>query len=524
MIMHIINIKKFITKDIESLGNDEVCRKNPAVPSFVSHWIHRHIGCGLVGIALLCSSIAAYVTYDHRVSKTILDKVKDRNLAETPTSSPTPPSTDWDINWFQLGNAILGEYSGDGAGTSITISRNGLSIAVGAPELNEGYYTGGWSFTYIYKYSDHAWLQVCEIPDAYSHDRSGQSVALDDSGSIVAIGSPFDTVAALVDPNITKHPGTVRIYKISVTNTEEPSDPVNWSQLGYNITGYIEDDEFGWTVDLSNDGNRIAIGARRGCYVQVFKYSSNDDDWYDLGNGIICSGYYNCEEPRLDITRISGDGNSVIIGEPGSMIKNKDLCQSRGRITIYRFNQTSWNQLGQAIIGDSCEDEFGYSVDISDDGNTIAACSPKDKLSRTSIQATDTHVNPSFGSCKVFKWNSSRNKWTLLGSKMNGTSLLDMYGSSVSLNADGHVIAIGAKGSNANGDDSGSVQILVYDSVTNSWNQVGDTIVGPYPFATSGKSVALSAKGDIVTIGATNDNLPGSVLQVRSARQIISNL
>lgn len=74
----------------------------------------------------------------------------------------------------------------------------------------------------------------------------------------------------------------------------------------------------------------------------------------------------------------------------------------------------------------------------------------------------------------------------------------------MSLSADGTVLAVGAVGSNANGDDSGNVRVFQYNFDDDAWLQVGSDIIGPFAFVQSGPSVALSANGDIVTVGAPN--------------------
>jgi hypothetical protein len=80
--------------------------------------------------------------------------------------------------------------------------------------------------------------------------------------------------------------------------------------------------------------------------------------------------------------------------------------------------------------------------------------------------------------------------------------LFDFFGSSVSLSANGDVVAVGAKGSNDNGNDSGHVRVYQYDSDANQWHQVGHDIAGPFAFAQAGVSVALSANGDTIVVGA----------------------
>ena len=60
------------------------------------------------------------------------------------------------------------------------------------------------------------------------------------------------------------------------------------------------------------------------------------------------------------------------------------------------------------------------------------------------------------------------------------------------------MVAVGATGSNANGDTSGHLREFEYHAKQASWNPVGSTIAGPFPFAEAGRSVALAASREVV--------------------------
>ena len=58
-----------------------------------------------------------------------------------------------------------------------------------------------------------------------------------------------------------------------------------------------------------------------------------------------------------------------------------------------------------------------------------------------------------------------------IGSDIDGEASGDRSGWSVSLSADGSVVAIGATNNDSNGTDSGNVRI--YKNINNSWMQIG---------------------------------------------------
>ena len=76
---------------------------------------------------------------------------------------------------------------------------------------------------------------------------------------------------------------------------------------------------------------------------------------------------------------------------------------------------------------------------------------------------------------------------------------------SVSLSADGTIVAIGA---NEHNGGKGRTRIYQYSSNTSTWSQLGqDLLGGAGDF--SGRSVSLSADGTIVAIGAHLHDAPG---------------
>ncbi len=87
----------------------------------------------------------------------------------------------------------------------------------------------------------------------------------------------------------------------------------SWSQLGSDIDGEAANDYSGYSVSLSSDGSRVAIGAL-----------SND-----------------------------GGGNNS------------------GHVRIYQYNNNSWSQLGADIDGEAAGDS-SHIVSLSSDGSRVA--------------------------------------------------------------------------------------------------------------------------------------------------------
>ncbi len=123
--------------------------------------------------------------------------------------------------------------------------------------------------------------------------------------------------------------GDVRIY--SWTGSA-------WSQLGSNINGEANSNQSGWSVSLSNDGNRVAIsskdnaggGGARG-HVRIYNYSSSA--WSQYGNDI--DGEADSDHSGYSIA-LSGDGSKVAIGAN----ENDATGSNAGHCRVYKHLST----------------------------------------------------------------------------------------------------------------------------------------------------------------------------------------
>ncbi|CAK0838822.1 unnamed protein product [Prorocentrum cordatum] len=146
--------------------------------------------------------------------------------------------------WSQVGQDIDGEAAGDHSGWSVSLSSDGSRVAIGAPSKDgAGTWTG---HVRVFELSGNTWSQVGQdIDGEASYDHSGYSVSLSSDGSRVAIG-------ALLLGGAGTDSGHVRVFELS-GNT--------WSQVGQDIDGEASYNHGGYSVSLSSDGSRVAIGA-----------------------------------------------------------------------------------------------------------------------------------------------------------------------------------------------------------------------------------------------------------------------
>ena len=91
-------------------------------------------------------------------------------------------------SWIQLGGDIEGEAAGDYSGEAISLSSDGTIVAIGAPRhLGAGSLAG---HVRVYQFSGSSWTQLGDdIDGEAANDFLGFSVSLSSDGLIVAIGA-----------------------------------------------------------------------------------------------------------------------------------------------------------------------------------------------------------------------------------------------------------------------------------------------------------------------------------------------
>ena len=204
-----------------------------------------------------------------------------------------------------------------------------------------------------------------------------------------------------------------------------------------------------------------------------------------------------------DITQIgdniTGSASSVSINGSGNIVAIGDILYSslKGLTKVYKWNGTIWTQLGGDIIGEADGDYSGRSVSLNRQGNILA-------IGVTQNDPYDSKL----GKTKIFQYNSG--SWVQLGGDIDGEKAGDKSGTSVSLNSQGNIVAIGAYKNDGRRINSGSTRIYQYDALKTiadangpiGWNKLGQDIDGEARGDFSGRSVSLNSNGDIVAIGA----------------------
>ena len=370
----------------------------------------------------------------------------------------------------QIGLDIDGEAARDQSGFTVSLSSDSSIVAIGAPRNNGNGINSGQ--VRVYKYVSGTWTQIgSDIDGEAAGDESGWAVSLSSNGSTVAIGAMYNAGNGT-------DAGQVRVYE-NISGT--------WTQIGSDIDGEAAGDQSGTSVALSSDGSIVAIGAHyndgNGAdagHVRVYENISGT--WTQMGSDI--DG-----EAAVDVSgncvSLNASGTTVAIGAP----QNDGNGTDAGHVRVYENVSGTWTQMGSDIDGEAAGDQFGHTISLSSDGDTIAIGGRGNDGNGTDAGHVRVYGNVS-------------GTWTQMGSDIDGEAAGDQSGRSVSLSSDGSTVAIGGHRNDGNGTDAGHVRI--YKSVSGTWSQMGSDIDGEAAGDQSGylASVSLSSDGSTVAIGA----------------------
>jgi surface protein len=259
--------------------------------------------------------------------------------------------------WVQVGADIDGEAGSDNFGYRVSMSSDGSRVAIGAIGNDENGNLSG--HVRIYQYNNNSWSQLgADIDGEAQGDQSGRSVSMSSDGSRVAIGAPYNNGSG-------SNSGHVRIYDYNGSA---------WVQVGADIDGEAEGDVSGYSVSISSDGSRVAIGAygndangSSSGHVRIYDY--NGSAWVQVGADI--DGEAASDQSGESVS-ISSNGSRVAIGAWLNDGTSSSINDNRGHVRIYDYNGSAWVQVGEDIDGEAASDSSGRSVSMSSDGSRVA--------------------------------------------------------------------------------------------------------------------------------------------------------
>jgi hypothetical protein len=305
----------------------------------------------------------------------------------------------------------------------------------------------------------------------------GHGVALSGDGNTLAVGAPYESSGAR---GVNGNQNDTSVYSSGAVYVFIRSGE-GWSQQAYiKASNPGQGYKFGYFVSLSQDGNTLAVSA-----------------------------YFEASAAK----GINGNQNDKSIPQAGA---------------VYVFTRTgaAWSQqayikasnTGEAAVGDQLGDgdQFGFSLGLSADGNTLAVGAIGEDSGAKGING-DQNDNSQQGAGAVYIFTRSGASWSQQAYiKPSNTDANDLFGYAVGLSADGNTLAASSYDEDSSAREingvmdknrRGSGAIYVFTRTGDKWAQTaylkahnaeaGDSL---------GYDIAISQDGNTVVGGAGDED------------------
>ncbi len=314
--------------------------------------------------------------------------------------------------------------------------------------------------------------------ESLSYDNLGSSVALSEDRQWLFTG-------ATGDDDLANNSGMCYAFK--------KQNGVYQFAVKLAPTGLGASTSYGQAIAVNGAGDRVAIGApgHSSYSGMVVIYQNINNAWVlqqQFTTSDIASGDY--VGASLSMSR---DGTWLAV----SSARDDEGGYNTGSVYLYQWNGSAYTQYAKLTAPDyEANDGFGQCVSLSADGTCLAVSTTRKGVSGNYIGA-------------VYVYTAVSGSWgyTTKLTANDGISA-DYFGTSVSLNANGTILAIGATGCDDKGSNSGAV--YVYEKVGGVWVHVKKIV--PTDSVTSeqlGRIVALSDDGNTLLATAPYANRNG---------------
>ena len=344
----------------------------------------------------------------------------------------------WDtptLSWIQMGDYIRGEY-GDNSSISVSISADGLTVAIGAMAGTILGVRKGYVKVYIWNIGTSDWvMKGTVIAGKNAFDGLGYSCWLSADGNEFIGGAH----------NANTSTGCARVYKYDISIS-------NWIQKGVDLTGIASGNIFGASTSMSDDGSIIAVGCPMGWNATtsvgktyVYKWDTITSAW--LLHGSILIGLEIGDQFGYSVS-LNSDGTKLCIGCPSN-----GIVDEKGLVQNYSWNAgtSDWVIMGAPILGETVGDTFGTSVSIDSLGTTIIV---------GAVYNDGSESKTDCGSARVFKYNSTTSLWNQVGYDLDGEGVGDNAGYFVCISKDSTRISTGAIYANGSEQNCGVTRVF----------------------------------------------------------------
>ncbi|MEM6809538.1 MAG: hypothetical protein AAF574_09900 [Pseudomonadota bacterium] len=372
------------------------------------------------------------------------------------TSAPLPLDGNLDpaaiIGYFKAGNTD----DFDAFGWSIALSADGSTMAVGAigessqlssDPLDNSQTSAG--AVYIFERVGLDWQQQAYLKPTTidGGDRFGNAVALSTDGNTLVVGADLEDSGATgvngnaLDNGMTDS-GAAYVFVRS---------GAIWTQQAYlKSSAGNPNDVFGKSVAISGDGSHVVIGASSASPSSgnAYVFSQQTGNW--LLEDTLSPSNGDAGDIFGFSVAITDDGTRIAVGAPqedsaSNVINGADGNDSFNVGAVYLFEDAgagSWQQ--QAYVkapNAGNNDLFGYDVSFSEDGTRLATSAVWEGSNPTLGPADDSMFRTGAG----YLFEDPGSGWQSIAMfKEPLQKSNEYYGSSIALSADGQVFAMGA--------------------------------------------------------------------------------
>lgn len=488
------------------------------------------------------------------------------NVTNTTTTTPPLPPTPGNTTTLPLPMATVGPSPGANItspplppGTNATA--NPILSAIGSAANNTSSSSGPLSTNNRTTANTSSTPAVALGNGTISPTPGGTTTTAAKSTSTTIKSTSTTKTTEALSANAKAAPVQTKASSDATTTRSSSGVTPSWSVMGTPFVGSAPGERLGYKVQLSDSTDWLAISSLSGSSTSIFLY--------ERGLEHTAAGYQqvwipvNLDDLVYQITKdgsqggwltLSGDGSTLALG--GGEV--------RGQVHVFRRvpfedGSYSWKLQGNAITNIGSTDAvtisrtakekslFGHVLELNYDGS-ILAISDSNHANLTglvqvyefqdtkgwnsvgpplegymegdhfghslalsndgltlAVCGTEASYYPASGYCQVHKRidATGASSWKQLGLEIIGQDDMDLFGSSVALSADGSILAVGAEGHESGGLlDAGRAYVFQYDLESNLWPQMGQMINGKKEHQGLGHALDLSADGKTLIVGA----------------------
>lgn len=320
--------------------------------------------------------------------------------------------------------------------------------------------------------------QKLQASDAQVSDGFGYAVSISNDGLTCVVGAYLEDGAAT-------NAGAAYIYQFYGTWVETQKLLASDAQA---------DDNFGYSVSMSNDGLTCIVGAwtadgvvsnegaayifvnQNGTWIESQKIQASDSNESDLFGRSVS---------------ISGDGLTCIVGA----INEDTVASASGAVYVFENQAGTWVEVQKLKASDAAVgDNLGLTTSMSDDGLTcIIGTTRKDSGSSGDV-----------GAAYIFE--NQNNTWVEI-QKIQSSDIQsgDHFGSAVSISGDALTCIVGADLEDTGGTSAGAAYI--FENQNGTWTEVQKLQASDKQSVDLfGSSASISADGLTCVVGATGED------------------